>query len=152
MDNISEHITYEEATHSATGELKGLQNIPNEKVLANMRATAINIFEPLRAHFGKPITVLSMFRSPAVNRAVQGASNSQHMTGEAMDLQATAGFTEADIFYYIRNHMDFDQLIWEFGNDNNPAWVHVSWNERSRRKSVLKAYLLIDGKTRYKKA
>ncbi|MFT3750962.1 MAG: D-Ala-D-Ala carboxypeptidase family metallohydrolase [Agriterribacter sp.] len=153
MGGISEHISYAEATRSAAGERLKLVNTPNEKQLANMRETAAKIFEPLRAHFGKPITVLSMFRSPAVNKAVGGASTSQHMTGEAMDIRAAAGydFTTADIFYYIRNHMDFDQLIWEFGNDNEPDWVHVSWNRYRRRKSVLKA-VKQNGKTIYKKA
>ena len=157
MDMISAHLSYAEATHSATGEMKGLKNVPNEKQLLNMRETAANVFEKLRAHFAglvpnfKGIKVLSFFRSPAVNKAVGGASNSQHMTGEAQDLQATEGFTNADMFYYIRNHMDFDQLIWEFGNSNEPDWVHVSWSKSRRRKSVLKA-VKENGKTVYKNA
>jgi hypothetical protein len=145
------HISYAEATHSATGELKGLDNTPPEKVLANMKATAQKLFEPLRSHLGKPIHIISFYRSPAVNRAVGGAGSSQHMTGEAMDLRHSEGFTNADIFYYIRNHMDFDQLIWEFGDDNEPSWVHVSWNERRRRKDVLKAKR-VNGRTIYVKA
>lgn len=151
MDNISTHITYEEATHSATGSLKGLDNTPPAKVLANMQATAEKVFEPLRAHFDKPIHIISFYRSPAVNRAVGGAATSQHMTGEAMDLQHTEGFTNADMFYYIRNHMDFDQLIWEFGTDDEPSWVHVSWSRHRRRKSVLKAKK-VNGRTVYTKA
>ena len=151
MGLISEHLSYTEATHSAMGSRLKLDNTPNEKQLGNMKELAAKVFEPLRGHFGKPIVVLSMFRSPAVNRAVGGSATSQHMTGEAIDIAATEGFTNADIFYYIRNHMDFDQLIWEFGDDNNPQWVHVSWNKLRRRKSVLKARRT-NGKTIYSKA
>lgn len=151
MGMISEHISFNEATYSAAGERLKLPNVPNEKQLDNMHETAAKVFEPLRAHFGKPILIISFFRSPAVNKAVGGAASSQHMTGEAMDLRHTDGFTNADIFYYIRNHMDFDQLIWEFGDDDEPSWVHVSWNRFRRRKSVLKARK-VNGKTIYTKA
>lgn len=147
MDKISEHITYAEAIHSATGESLKLKNEPPEKVLVNMRRTAEMVFEPLRKLIDKPILILSFYRSPAVNRAVKGASNSQHMTGEAMDLRHTDGFSNEDIFLTVRNHLEFDQLIWEFGDDKEPSWVHVSFSSKNR-KECLKAKK-VKGKTVY---
>ncbi len=148
-EKISEHIAYSEAIASATGERLGIKNVPTEAVLKNMRITAENIFEPLRKHFAQPIRVISFFRCPELNKAVGGATNSQHMTGEAMDLRGTGDVTNAQIFDYIKNNLPFDQLIWEFGNDNDPSWVHVSFS-RKPRKNVLKAVKL-KGKTIYKK-
>jgi zinc D-Ala-D-Ala carboxypeptidase len=100
------------------------------------------VFEPLRIHLNTPIQISSGFRSLQVNKMIGGAKTSQHTKGEAMDLQiGSKGFN------FIKDKLQFDQLIWEFGNDENPAWVHVSYSSKNR-KQVLKATKK-NGKTIY---
>lgn len=138
---ISEHITYEEATFSDTAIRAGVDNTPEKEHLDNMIEVANRCFEPVRAHFGVPIKVSSFYRSKKVNSLVKGSSKtSQHMVGQAIDLQAISGtgITNADIYQYIKNNLDFDQLIWEYGNDVQPAWVHVSYSKEKNRKQLLR--------------
>lgn len=140
MKQISPHITWSEATKSAIAVRLGLPNEPAREAIEKMQKTAAAIFEPLRAHFGVPISVTSFFRSKAVNKATGGARNSQHMTGEAMDLDADVfgGMRNSELFTFILHNLPFDQLIWEHGNQEEPAWVHVSFSPRNRRE-VLRA-------------
>ena len=147
---VSKNISYKEATHSTTAKRLGIDNTPNAEQFSNMVYLAENVFQPVREHFGVPIYVSSFFRSEALNKAVRGSSSSTHTKGEAMDLDADVfeGVTNAQIFEYIKNNLEFDQLIWEFGTDENPAWVHVSLSKRNNRKQVLKA-VRVDGKTHY---
>lgn len=150
-ERISDHISYAEATRSETARRYGVCNAPNEQQLEAMRLAAINVFEPLREYVREPILVNSFFRSRELNDLLPGSSaRSQHLTGEAMDIQAPAGasYTNADLFYYIKNKLDYDQLIWEFGDAVNPAWVHVSWKPINRRRQLLRAAKR-DGKTMY---
>ncbi len=138
---ISKHITYAEATKSWVAENYCKQNTPNGKELEAMQSVAERIFEPLREHFGCPIAVTSFFRQKTLNALVGGSSNSQHTKGEALDLDADiyGGLTNADIFHYIRSNLDFDQLIWEFGDDEKPAWVHVSYKKSGNRRQILRS-------------
>ena len=117
-------------------------NEPNEVELAAMKLVSETCFEPLRKHFNKPIGISSFFRSEEVNKAVGGSATSAHMFGEAIDIDADImdnGITNADIFHYLRENVEFDQLIWEFGDKQNPDWVHVSYRARGNRKMVLRA-------------
>lgn len=140
VPKISKHISYKEATHSNTATRRGIKNIPTEKHLVAMRALAKNVFEPMRVHFDKPIRVNSFFRSTALNKAIGGSSTSQHCKGEAIDLDATKGFTNKQIYNYIKNNLEYDQLIWEFGTDKEPDWVHVSYRaDGKNRKQQLRA-------------
>lgn len=135
---ISKYVTYEEATVSQTAIRKKISNKPSLEQLANMESVAENIFDKAREHFKKPIRVSSFFRSKELNEAVGGSKTSQHVKGQAIDMQATAGFTNAQIFHYIKDNLDFDQLIWEYGNDKNPAWVHASFVANGKnRKQIL---------------
>ena len=150
MSKISKHISYEEATYSTTANRRGIDNTPGDEELASMICAAERIFEPVREHFGVPIGVTSFYRSEALNRAVGGSRTSSHIKGEAMDLDADlyGGLTNREIFDYIKCNLEFDQLIWEFGNDENPAWVHVSYSSMSNRGEVLKASK-VNGRTVY---
>lgn len=147
---ITEHITYNEACHSFTAKRLGIANTPSEYQMWNMVVLATEIFEPLRAWVGGPIKINSFFRSPDLNRAIGGSSKSQHCEGRAIDLDDVYGYkTNAEMFEYISNNLDYDQLIWEFGNDNNPDWVHVSYVDNdTNRKRNLRA-VKKEGKTLY---
>jgi hypothetical protein len=150
VDNISKHISYREATRSDTALRKGIDNTPSVEQLESMEAIAERVFEPLREWVGGPVKVNSFFRSPELNVAVGGSTKSQHCKGEAIDLDDTFGYkTNAEMFNYIKNNIEFDQLIWEFGDDENPAWVHVSYISPQNRRKCLKAYKE-GGKTKYK--
>ncbi len=140
---ISKNISYTEATKSVTAIKRGIDNTPDCAALANMQFVAENIFEPVRGRFCVPIAVTSFYRSPALNKAVGGSSTSQHVKGEAMDLDADVYgvITNKYIFDYIKDNLNFDQLIWEFGDNNEPGWVHVSLkNSGTNRKQILQAY------------
>lgn len=141
MEKISKHISYKEGTRSITALRKGINNIPNDYELANMELIAAKIFEPLRKWVGGPIKINSFFRCEELNTAIGGSSNSQHCQGRAIDIDDTYGHkTNAEMFEYIRTNLNFDQIIWEFGTDTNPDWVHVSYvSEEQNRKRCLKA-------------
>ena len=149
---ISKHITYAEAIHSNTAKRKCIDNTPNPQQLENMKTTAEMVFEPLRGWVNGPIKVSSFFRSPDLNQAIGGVASSQHCKGQALDLDDVYGYkTNAEMFMYIRENLDFDQLIWEFGTDVSPNWIHVSYVSREEnRNRCLKAYKDEYGKTKYK--
>ena len=128
--------------YSRTATRLGIDNKPDEKQLQNMVAVAEEIFEPLRMWVGGPIKINSFFRSPKLNKTIGGSSKSQHCQGQAIDLDDTFGrATNAEMFDFIKENLDFDQMIWEFGDDNNPNWVHVSYiSPTENRKRCLKAY------------
>ena len=148
---VSEHISLKEATKSNTAQRLGIENFPNNDTLIQMQALAENIFEPLRKHVGGPIYITSFYRSPELNKAIGGSSKSQHCLGQAIDVDDVLGrATNKEMFEYIKDNLDFDQLIWEFGDDNNPNWVHVSYNAAGNRGNILQA-VKEDGRTIYKK-
>ena len=147
---ISKHISDKEAVYSTTALRRGIDNKPNEEQLGNMKLIAEKIFEPLRAWVGGPIKINSFFRGADLNKAIGGSTRSQHCKGQAMDIDDTFGYkTNAEMYDFIKEHLNFDQMIWEFGDDNNPNWVHVSYvsNEKNRNR-CLKAYK-DKGKTKY---
>jgi hypothetical protein len=149
MKPISPHITHNEAVRSNTATRKGIYNNPTPAQRKAMVNLATKVFEPVRNFFNKPIRVTSFFRSERLNRIIGGSRTSQHCKGEAMDIKATKGFTNKEIFFYILNNLDFDQLIWEFGDENNPDWIHVSFKmNRPNRQIVLRA-IRKNGKTYY---
>jgi len=139
---ISKHISYKEGVHSITAIRKGIDNEPNEEQLANMKLVANNVFEPLRVFINGPIKVNSFFRSPDLNKAIGGSTKSQHCKGQAIDIDDTYGkATNAEMYWWIKENLDFDQMIWEFGNNDNPDWVHVSYvSPDKNRNRCLKAY------------
>jgi len=151
MENISKHISYKEATRSNTALRRGIENIPDVEELENMKLIAEKVFEPLRKWVGGPIKINSFYRSPELNVAIGGSKKSQHCHGQAIDIDDTYGHrSNASMFKHIRYSMDYDQIIWEFGDDKNPAWVHISYvSEEKNRHRCLQAYKE-NGKTKYK--
>lgn len=150
MQKISKNISYKEGVYSITADRLGLENKPTEEHLANMKELAEKVFQPLRTWVNAPIKINSFYRSPELNKAIGGSSKSQHCKGQAIDIDDTYGHaTNADMFMYIRENLDFDQMIWEFGDDKNPNWVHVSYvSPEDNRNRCLKAYRE-NGKTKY---
>ena len=140
--NLSAHVTLAEFENSPTATTHGINNKMSESQIASTKLLCESVFEPLRIYLNTPIQISSGFRSLQVNRLIGGAKTSQHTKGEAMDLQiGSKGFN------FIKDKLEFDQLIWEFGNDENPQWVHVSFSSKNR-KQVLKATKK-NGKTIY---
>jgi hypothetical protein len=150
--NLSKNLSLAEVTKSLTAKRLGIDNTPDEWTTENLRQLAINVFQPLRSAFGTPIYVSSGYRSAELNTAIGGSGRSQHVEGRALDLDADVygGCTNAQIFNWIKENLEFDQLIWEFGDDDNPDWVHVSYvYDGVNRKRCLKACRDDNGKTYY---
>jgi hypothetical protein len=140
---LSENLTLREAIKSNTATRLGIDNTPEQWEINNLRAIAENIFQPVRDHFGVPIGVSSGYRCKELNKAIGGSKYSQHMIGEALDIDADiyGRVTNAEIFNYIKNNLEWDQMIWEFGDDDEPNWVHVSYKESgSNRRQLKRAY------------
>ena len=152
MEKISKHISWHEGTYSRTGERRDLDNTPNEEQLKCMKEVAENLFEPLREWVGGPIKVNSFFRSPELNTAIGGSKTSQHCKGQAIDIDDVYGYkTNSEMYHWIKENLSFDQMIWEFGTDTQPNWVHVSYvSEENNRNRCLKAYKDDMGRTKYK--
>jgi hypothetical protein len=148
---ISPNLNLAELTRSHTAKKHGIDNTPTAKHLENFKLLAERVFEPIRAHFGVPIFISSGYRSKALNDFIKGSLSSQHCKGEAIDIDmdgSSSGVTNADVYNFIKDNLNFDQLIWEFGTDFNPDWVHVSYTKGKNRKQKLKA-VRTNGKTSY---
>lgn len=139
MENISEHISYEEGMKSSTAIRLGIDNTPTEEILENMKLTAEKIFEPLRNQISQlrgkdtSIQITSFYRCEKLNSIIGGSKTSQHCKGQAMDIETNyPDFDKKKLFLFIKEKCAFDQLIWEFGDDNEPAWIHVSYSNNNR--------------------
>jgi len=137
MKKISNHISYKEATHSDYAKQYKISNKPTPAHIKNMELIAEKVFEPLREWVKGPIKVNSMFRSEDLNKGIKGSPRSSHLTGNAIDLTTMGNKSNLEMFHYIKDKLDFDQLIWEYGTDE-PVWLHVSYkNKKDNRKEVL---------------
>jgi hypothetical protein len=148
---ISQHLQLAELICSESAKRYGITNMPPPEHIANLKLLAEHIFEPIRANFRCPILISSGYRSKELNAVIGGSNTSQHALGQAIDLDmdgTSYNVINADIFNFIKDKLPFDQLIWEFGNPLNPAWVHVSYSDRHRRQ-ILKA-TKTNGITNYK--
>ena len=147
---ISKHISDRESVYSTTAIRRGLDNTPDAEQLLNMKLLAKKVFEPLREWVGGPIRINSFFRGSELNKAIGGSSKSQHCKGQAIDIDdGGCNKTNAEMYRFIKDELEFDQMIWEFGDDDNPNWVHVSYvSEIDNRNRCLKAYK-DNGKTKY---
>ena len=140
---LSEHLDLAEVIKSDTAKRKGISNMPTPEHLENFKKLAENVFEPIRKHFGVPIHISSGYRSKELNALIGGSLTSQHCSGEAIDIDmdgSANGVTNKMVFDFIKNNLNFDQLIFEFGTKDAPDWVHVSWETSGKqRKQVLRA-------------
>lgn len=136
---LSPHFTLKEMTYSSTAVRLGLSNEPASAELRALKALCFNVLEPIRNRFEVPFSPNSAYRSPAVNDAVHGSKNSQHLKGEAADIEIP-GTSNFDLAVWINANLVFDQLILEFFKDGEPdsGWVHVSFSQQKNRKEVLR--------------
>ena len=133
---LSEHLDLVEVTRSDYAKKNGINNMPNPEHTENLIELANKIFEPIRNHFNKPIHISSGYRSKELNAKIGGAKNSQHTVGQAIDIDQGNRKENMEIFDFIKNNLEFDQLINEFNYD----WVHVSYNTNGKQaKQVLDA-------------
>lgn len=135
---LSEHFSLEEMTKSQTGERKGIDNTPGPQEIENLKALCENVLEKIRTHFGRPVVVNSGYRGPKLNKAIGGVKNSQHMTGQAADIEIP-GMDNNALFCWIKDNLVFDQVILEYHKKGVPdsGWVHVSWNSKGNRKQAI---------------
>lgn len=139
---ISKHISEKEATKSITALRLGIDNTPNSTHRNNMVLLAEKVFEPLREWVGGAIKINSFYRSPELNEAIGGSKTSQHCKGQAIDIDDIYGHkTNREMFEWIKENLNsFDQMIYEFGNEENPDWLHISYvSEEKNRNRILKA-------------
>jgi len=146
---LSKNLSLAEMLRSESAKRKGIENKPTQEHIENMQLLAEKVFQPIREHFAVPIHISSGYRSKELNKAVGGSQTSQHSKGQAMDIDMDGtSITNAEVFHWIKNNLEFDQLIWEFGKTANPDWVHVSFSKSGNRKQILIARK-IAGKTTY---
>ena len=147
---LSKNLALAEVIRSETAKRKGISNMPTPQHIENFKKLAENVFQPIREHFGVPIHISSGYRSKALNTVVGGSLSSQHCSGEAIDIDMDGtSITNKQIFDFIKENLNFDQMIWEFGTDTNPDWVHVSYESTGKqRKQILKA-VKAGGATKY---
>jgi zinc D-Ala-D-Ala carboxypeptidase len=148
---ISPNLNLAEITRSDTAKRQGIDNTPTAEHLENFKLLADKVFEPIRAHFGVPIFISSGYRSKALNDFIKGSASSQHCKGQAIDIDmdgSNGEVTNRMVFDFIKNKLDFDQLIAEFPENSNPAWIHVSYIKSGNRKQILVAKR-IAGATKY---
>lgn len=149
---LSEHLDLSEVIRSESAKRNGISNMPTPEHIANFKLLAEKVFEPIRNHFRCPIHISSGYRSKELNAAIKGSPTSQHCTGEAIDVDMDGtpnGVTNADVFNYIKDNLNFDQLIWEFGSDTNPDWVHVSYESTGKQRKQILVAKRVNGKTVY---
>lgn len=147
---LSENLHLSEVTRSESAKRNGIPNTPAPEHIENLKALAEKIFQPIRDHFKKPIRISSGYRSKELNAKIGGSATSQHSKGQAIDIDMDGtDITNRQIFDFVKDNLNFDQLIYEFGDDDNPNWVHISYNRNGQQRGqVLKAYKL-NGQTKY---
>lgn len=148
---VSKYVSLSELTASDTAKRRGLDNTPTEEHLENLKVICTEVFDKVREHFDVPVYISSAYRGYALNKAIKGSATSDHCKGRALDLDQDCrgnGITNRQVFDYIKENLEFDQLIWEFGSKENPDWVHVGYRKGANRKQILKA-IRVDGKTKY---
>lgn len=149
---LSNYVSLAEVTKSDTAKRKGISNEPTPEHLENLKTICTEVFDKVREHFGVPIYISSGYRSAALNKAIGGSSTSDHNLGRALDLDQDGhgnGVTNMDVFNFIVNNLEFDQLIAEGSNgDGDMNWVHVGYRKGANRKQILIA-IFTGGKAKY---
>lgn len=149
---LSKNLSLAEVTRSDSAKRNGISNQPTAEHIENFKKLAEKVFQPIREHFGVPIHISSGYRSKELNALIGGSATSQHSTGEAIDIDmdgSSSGVTNADVFNYIKNNLEFDQLIAEFPKNGKPEWVHVSYESSGKQRKQILVAKKVAGKTVY---
>lgn len=142
---LTKHFKLSEFISSDTASRLHIDNTPSLEVVTNLQQLCFHVLEPMRNWFDVPITISSGYRSPALNKAVGGVPNSQHLTGQAADIHLPSIDVGKEWFNWIKDNLDFDQLIFEqsipdhasrISNRSSTTWIHVSWNGSRNRHQV----------------
>jgi zinc D-Ala-D-Ala carboxypeptidase len=146
---LSEYFSLNEMTRSQTASRLGIDNTPGDSEVESLRFLCVNVLDPIRKHFGVPFSPSSGYRCEELNKAIGSSPNSQHCKGEAADIEIP-GVPNLQLSWWIRAHLDFDQLILEYYNVGDPAggWVHVSSKKNTKENaSNRREVMTYDGKT-----
>jgi hypothetical protein len=149
---LTANITLDELTKSQVAERKGINNNPNPAQIENLKALAVNILQPVRSHFDKPLIISSGFRCAQLCVEIGSSVNSQHVADDkaaAADFEIP-GVDNRELALWIKSELEYDQLILEFYKDNEPAsgWIHCSYSTDQNRNQSLRAQR-VDGKVSY---
>jgi len=150
--NLSKNLSLSEVTYSKTALRRNINNTPTEEHIENLKYVAEKVFQPIREHFGVPIYVSSGYRSKDLNEVIGGSPRSFHSHGLALDLDQDGrnkGVSNADVFYFIKENLQFTELIWEFGDETNPNWVHVAIAPGREDEKKIKIAKRVDNRTTY---
>lgn len=136
--NLSKNFTLEEMLESQAARRKGIseQFTPPKEAIDNLKTLCVKLLQPVRDKIGKPILISSGYRCKRTNRAVGGKATSHHIKGMAADINGV-GYSNRELFFFIKNNFKFTQLIWEYGDKKNPAWVHVSYDPKNLKNEIL---------------
>ena len=151
---LSKNLWLSEVIKSNTATRKGIDNSPTKLHIANLEYLAKKIFQPIREHFECPIFVSSGYRSKALNEAIGGSQRSFHSHGMALDLDMdnkASKISNTDIFNFIKDNLEYTELIWEFGDEDKPDWVHVAIAKGRENEKNAKVAYREDGKAKYMK-
>lgn len=138
---LTKNFTLEELSNSSTAKRLGIDNIPNNEQVNNLRLLCEKVLQPIREKYGKPIIVSSGFRCDKLNKAVGGSKTSEHRYGMAADFHSLSDTLSdnKELWDLIRTmNLNFGQLIYEYGSDYGPDWIHISYNEKNNRKQILR--------------
>ena len=147
---LSAHFALSEFTRSESAKREGLDNTPTAEHLENLKTLCEKVLEPIRVRFGS-INISSGYRGKMLNHFIGGSVSSDHCVGRAADIDmddSATGVTNTEVFNYIKDNLDYDQLIWEFGTKEKPDWVHVGYRGKDNRKQTLRA-TKVNGKSHY---
>lgn len=151
--NLTKNFTLEELSNSTTAKRLGIDNIPNNEQVNNLRLLCEKVLQPIREKYGKPIIVSSGFRCEKLNKAIGGSKTSEHRYGMAADfhsLSDTLSDNKALWNLIMTMNLNFGQLIYEYGSDAGPDWIHISYNDKNNRKQILRCKK-VNGKASYSK-
>ena len=149
--HVSEHFSKNEVTYSPTAKKYKIDNTPSKEQWKRIQILIDEVLEPVRVGLDKSLTVNSIFRSAKLNERVKGSGTSQHLAnnGAAADIECPS-LGNKELFDYILNNCNFDQLIWEYGDKSSPDWIHVSFvSEEKNRNQVLRCVKDVKGNPKY---